>query len=144
MSAASDFDITTTGKISLVEAKPGTRGVDKQQVYVSVTLDDPNLAAELSGASVRVTIPIDSTAGEVLTVPVSAVTTKANGETSVLVQDGSTTPRGEGHHRPGRRRRCRGDRRRRLSGRGRPGRGQRPFLILVLVVILIRIGEHLR
>lgn len=83
---ATDFDITTTGVIDRIESKPGTNNLDKQRVYVSVTLDDPSLAAELAGAAVRVTVPVSSTAGEVLTVPVSAVVTRADGSTLVVVQ----------------------------------------------------------
>jgi len=86
---ATDFDITAAGTIDRIEPKPGTNGLDKQRVYVSVVLDDAAVAADLAGAAVRVTIPVSSTAGEVLTVPVSAVVTRADGSTLVVTSTGS-------------------------------------------------------
>jgi len=80
-----DFSITTTGVIQTIDAKPGTRGLDAQRVYVGVALDDATLASDLNGAAVRATIPIASTADDVLTVPVSAIFTRANGSSSVVV-----------------------------------------------------------
>ena len=85
---ATDFGITAFGTIDRIESKPGTNGLDKQKVYVSVVLDDAAVAADLAGAAVRVTIPVSSTAGEVLTVPVSAVVTRADGSTLVVKSDG--------------------------------------------------------
>lgn len=82
---AADFGIETEGTISFLDTKPGTNGVDAQRVFMTITLDDPDLAEELAGASVRVTIPVDSTDGEVLTLPVSAIVTDPNGDTSVTV-----------------------------------------------------------
>ncbi len=82
---AADFGIETEGTISFLDTKPGTNGVDAQRVYMTIALDDAELAEELAGASVRVTIPVDSTDGEVLTVPVSAIVTDPNGDTTVTV-----------------------------------------------------------
>ncbi|WP_234417505.1 hypothetical protein [Miniimonas sp. S16] len=47
----------------------------------------------LVGTNVRVTIPVSSTAGEVLAVPIAALTAGAGGETRVeVLRDGATTP----------------------------------------------------
>jgi multidrug efflux pump subunit AcrA (membrane-fusion protein) len=89
---AADFDIETEGTISFLDTKPGTNGVDAQRVSMTITLNDPELAEELAGASVRITIPVASTEGEVLTVPVSAIVTDPSGSTSVTVlRDGKQT-----------------------------------------------------
>jgi hypothetical protein len=59
----------------------GTSG----RVQVKVALD--SIPPELLGANVRVIIPVESTAGEVLVVPAAALSAVANGDTRVEVED---------------------------------------------------------
>lgn len=76
-----DLGIKATGKISRVADAPGTNGVDGFHVYFEVIVDDP--PANLVGASVRMTVPVESTGGSVLAVPVSAVTLSADGSSRI-------------------------------------------------------------
>jgi Putative peptidoglycan binding domain len=89
---ANDLGLKLTGVIAEIADKPGTRGVDARSVAVAITPDDLTQAAELNGASVAVVIPVQSTGGKaVLTVPVAALVTKADGTTSVQVAKGGST-----------------------------------------------------
>lgn len=76
--------IKATGVITRVADTPGTNGVDGFHIYVEIAVDaaPPNLV----GASVRLTVPIKSTGGAVLAVPVAAVSLAADG-TSQVVRD---------------------------------------------------------
>ncbi len=80
-----DLGIATTGVVRLVADAPGTNGVDGFHVYVEVLVDEAS-PASLIGASVRLTIPVESTGGSVLTVPLSAVTLAADGSSRVQRQ----------------------------------------------------------
>jgi multidrug efflux pump subunit AcrA (membrane-fusion protein) len=76
-----DLDIEASGTVSAVAAGPGTNELDSNHVYFEVTVDgDPE---DIVGTSLRLTIPVESTEGEVLTVPVSALTLGADGSTRV-------------------------------------------------------------
>lgn len=76
-----DLGIRATGVISRVADSPGTDGVDGFHVYFEVMVDeDPT---NVVNASVRLTIPIESTDQEVLVVPVSALTLAADGSSRV-------------------------------------------------------------
>lgn len=79
--AEPDLGIAVNGAVSLVATGPGTNGVDGFHVYVeiAVTAPPPNLA----GASVRLTIPVDSTGSAALAVPVSALTLGPDGTSRV-------------------------------------------------------------
>ena len=79
-----DLGISATGAIRRVAETPGTNGVDGFHVYFEILVDEspPNLV----GASVRLTIPIESSGGSVLAVPVSAVSLAADGSSRVQVQ----------------------------------------------------------
>lgn len=55
------------------------------RVTLTVLLD--NIPEELLGASIRVTIPVESTSSEVLVVPAAALSAVANGDTRVEVED---------------------------------------------------------
>jgi multidrug efflux pump subunit AcrA (membrane-fusion protein) len=59
--------------------------VDGYHIYFAVRVDEAS--TPLQGFSLRMTIPIESSAGEVLTVPVSAVSLAADGKSRVQVQD---------------------------------------------------------
>ena len=78
-----DLGIDASGVVSRVAEAPGTDGVDGFHVYFEVRVDDapPNLV----GTSVRMTIPIESSADDVLVVPVSALSLSADGSTRIQV-----------------------------------------------------------
>ncbi len=76
-----DLGIDETGVVSQVAEQPGTNDVDGFHVYFEVTVDGAPPA--LVGASVRITVPVESTEGPVLSVPVSAVSLAADGSSRV-------------------------------------------------------------
>jgi hypothetical protein len=85
---APDVNIDGTGTVSQVAATPGTNGVDPQRFYMEVV---PNgLDVSLAGASVVQTIGVESTQGEVLAVPVAALSVAADGSSRVQVQGRNT------------------------------------------------------
>jgi hypothetical protein len=88
---APDLGVEATGTVSEVGATPGTNGVDPQRFYLAVTPD--NAPASLVGASVVLTIRVQSTQGEVLAVPVAALSQAADGSSRVQVQEGGTRTR---------------------------------------------------
>ena len=86
------FNLAIRARITEIADRPATNGVADQRVYVELAaLED--IPIELIGASVKVTIPIRSTAGEVLAVPVAALSATASDDVrvEVLLEDGSTT-----------------------------------------------------
>ena len=76
-----DLGIATQGVVATVAPAPGTNGVDGFHVYVSIDVEAP--PANLVGASVRLTIPVESSGRSVLAVPVSALTLAADGSSRV-------------------------------------------------------------
>ena len=76
-----ELGIATQGVVSTVASTPGTNGVDGFHVYVSIDVTAP--PANLVGASVRLTIPVESSGRSVLAVPVSALTLAADGSSRV-------------------------------------------------------------
>ncbi len=80
----SDLRIDISGQVSEVADKPGTNAnFDPGRTYFEVTpLDAP---AALVGASVKLSIAVQSTAGEVLAVPISALSIGADGRERVQV-----------------------------------------------------------
>jgi hypothetical protein len=91
---ASDFNITLKGRITELADTPGTKGVDGDKVFIEVTPDSgPNAdAAELNGASVKLTIPVKSSGTAVLAVPVAALSVASNGTSRVEVEDDPAKP----------------------------------------------------
>ncbi|TMG06134.1 MAG: hypothetical protein E6I09_02730 [Chloroflexi bacterium] len=81
-----DLGIKASGTISRVADSPGTNGVDSFHVYFEVVVDQSPPA--LVGASVRLTVPVQSTGGSVLAVPVSAVTLSADGSSRIQRNEG--------------------------------------------------------
>jgi hypothetical protein len=79
-----DLNINATGIISRVAESPGTNGVDGFHVYFEVLVDGS--PPGLVGTSVRLTVPVESTGGAVLAVPVSAVTLSVDGSSRVQRQ----------------------------------------------------------
>jgi multidrug efflux pump subunit AcrA (membrane-fusion protein) len=83
---STDLGIEVTGTVTELADKPGTDGVDAQKVYMEVVPE--GAPPELTGASVRLTISVSSTDGEVLAVPVAALSMGADGTSRVQVDQG--------------------------------------------------------
>ena len=73
--------VKATGLVARVADGPGTNGVDGFHVYFEVLVD--GAPPSVVGASVRMTVPIESTGGSVLAVPVGALTLSADGSSRV-------------------------------------------------------------
>ena len=82
---APDVGVDATGTVTHVATTPGTHGVDPQRFYMEVA--PQGVAPSLLGTSVVQTIAVESTEGEVLAVPVAALSAAADGSTRVEVQD---------------------------------------------------------
>jgi multidrug efflux pump subunit AcrA (membrane-fusion protein) len=76
--------VSATGVVSQVAKSPGTNGVDSFHVYFEIVVDGS--PQNIVGASLRLTVPVKSTGGAVLVVPVSAVTLSADGSSRVQRQ----------------------------------------------------------
>jgi len=83
-----DLGIKASGVVSRVADAPGTNGVDGFHVYFEVIVDGS--PASIVGASVRLTVPVESTGGTVLAVPIGAVTLSADGSSRVQRDDNGT------------------------------------------------------
>ncbi len=83
-----DLGIQATGVVSQVAETPGTNGLDGFHVYFEVQVEDA--PANLINASVRLTIPIESTSDQVLVVPVTALTLAPDGASQVQVDRNGT------------------------------------------------------
>jgi peptidoglycan hydrolase-like protein with peptidoglycan-binding domain len=81
---APEANVDATGTVTGIATTPGTNGVDPQRYYLEVT--PTGLDVGLAGASVVQTISVQSTAGEVLAVPVAALSMASDGTTRVQVQ----------------------------------------------------------
>jgi len=84
--------LAATGTITAKDSTPGTHDLDPDRVYIEISPDD--IAGELNGTNVRITIPVAARAssGEVLAVPAAALTATGTGETVVtVVEDDGTT-----------------------------------------------------
>jgi hypothetical protein len=88
---APDSGAEATGTVTQIATAPGTNGVDPQRYYLEVT--PAGLDAGLAGASVVQTISVKSTQGEVLAVPVAALSMGSDGATRVQVQPGRAPAR---------------------------------------------------
>ena len=76
-----DLGISAQGVVRSVAQGPGTNGMDGFHVYIEVEVASP--PAKLAGASVRLTIPVVSSGGRVLAVPLGALTMAADGSSRV-------------------------------------------------------------
>jgi len=83
-----DLGLAATGQVSRVAPVPGTEGVDGFHIYFEVLVDETPLS--LDGFSLRLTIPVESTGGQVLTVPISALSFAADGGSRVQVDSGGS------------------------------------------------------
>jgi hypothetical protein len=81
---APDSNAEATGVVTQIATTPGTNGVDPQRYYLEVT--PQGLDVSLAGASVVQTIKVQSTEGDVLAVPVAALSMASDGTTRVQVQ----------------------------------------------------------
>lgn len=75
--------IKATGVVEMVASTPGTRGVDGYHVYFEVRIGETT--SKLDGVSLRLTIPIKSSKGAVMAVPLSAVSLAADGTSRLQV-----------------------------------------------------------
>lgn len=75
--------IKATGSVDTIAATPGTRNVDRFHVYMSVKVETTTVPLE--GASVRLTIPTESTKGAVLAVPISALSLSSDGTSRIQI-----------------------------------------------------------
>ncbi|MEO7197570.1 MAG: peptidoglycan-binding protein, partial [Solirubrobacterales bacterium] len=73
--------IKAAGQVSRVAATPGTNGADN--FHVSFDVQVPKPPPNLVGTSVRLKIPVESSNGPVLAVPLSAVSLAADGSSQV-------------------------------------------------------------
>lgn len=80
-----NLGIEATGVAGMVADTPGTFGVDGFHVYLEVLVDETPLSLE--GVSLRLTIPIESTGGGVIAVPLSALSLAADGTSRVQVEN---------------------------------------------------------
>jgi len=78
--------VTATGLVKFVADRPGTRRVDGFHFYFEVAVEET--AMKLKGFSLRLTIPIESTAGGVIAVPASALSLSADGTSRIRVERG--------------------------------------------------------
>lgn len=81
-----DLGIAATGTVSQVAATPGTNGADGFHVWFETIV--AGAPANLVGASLRLTVPVRSTNGDVLAVPTGAVSLAADGSSRVERDDG--------------------------------------------------------
>jgi multidrug efflux pump subunit AcrA (membrane-fusion protein) len=76
--------IEASGVVTRVASTPGTHGVDGYHIYFEVRVDET--PTPLKGFSLRLTIPIESTQGAVIAVPISALSLSADGTSRVQVE----------------------------------------------------------
>ncbi|MDH3302441.1 MAG: peptidoglycan-binding protein [Acidimicrobiia bacterium] len=85
-----DLGIEASGAVSVVADGPGTDGADGFHVHFEVSV--PDAPPSVVNASVRLSIATESTADEVLVVPVAALYLTANGDSVIRVErDGELT-----------------------------------------------------
>ena len=80
---ATESGVEATGTVTHIATTPGTHGVDPQRYYLEVT--PAGLDVSLAGASVVQTVSVQTTEGEVLAVPVAALSMASDGTTRVQV-----------------------------------------------------------
>jgi peptidoglycan hydrolase-like protein with peptidoglycan-binding domain len=80
-----DLGIKATGTVARVADTPGTFGADGFHIYFEVLVDET--PTTLEGFSLRLTVPVKSTGGAVIAVPVSALSLAADGTSRVQVDN---------------------------------------------------------
>ena len=81
---AADLGVKAKGTVGKIAETPGTNGVDPQRFHMEVVPTDA--PAALVGSSVVLNVTVGATEGEVLTVPVSALSVDAKGVSRVQLQ----------------------------------------------------------
>jgi peptidoglycan hydrolase-like protein with peptidoglycan-binding domain len=90
-----DTDVTTTGVLTEIRKPKSTAdpnnpgaggGDDAGRLEIVVTPDDPAVINGFVGYSVRISVAVSSTAGEVLAVPVAAVSVGPDGESRIEIE----------------------------------------------------------
>jgi peptidoglycan hydrolase-like protein with peptidoglycan-binding domain len=76
--------INVDGVVKFVAPTPGTHGVDGYHIYCEVSVE--KTPTPLEGFSLRLTIPVESTQGTVIAVPLSALSLAADGSSRVRVE----------------------------------------------------------
>jgi peptidoglycan hydrolase-like protein with peptidoglycan-binding domain len=84
-----ELGIRARGRVAVLDTTPGTRKVDPNRFFLRVV--PTGRVKALVGASVRLTISIESTEGAVLAVPVSALSVGGDGSSRVEVRRGRGT-----------------------------------------------------
>jgi peptidoglycan hydrolase-like protein with peptidoglycan-binding domain/multidrug efflux pump subunit AcrA (membrane-fusion protein) len=96
-----DADVTTTGVVAKIEEpggnnqrddsgnQGGNQNDDEGRLVLVVTPDDPTLLRDFIGFSVRLTVTVQSTDGDVLAVPVGALSVGPDGESRVEIERSS-------------------------------------------------------
>jgi len=79
-----DLGLQATGVVSRVAETSGIDGADGYHVYFEVLIDETKV--KLEGFSLRLTIPVESTGGAVMVVPISALFLAADGTSRVQVE----------------------------------------------------------
>ena len=79
-----ELGLRINGTVGLIADTPGTLGAEAQRFHIEINpIDAP---ASLVGASVVLSVTVNSTQGKVLTVPVAALSVSADGASRVQVQ----------------------------------------------------------
>jgi hypothetical protein len=80
-----DLGVKAMGVVARVAETPGTFGADSYHIYFETSVQTTSVPIE--GFSLRLTIPVKSTGGEVLTAPTSALSLAADGTSRVQVDN---------------------------------------------------------
>ena len=83
---APDSDIRAAGIVSEIADTPGTQGAEPQRHHLGVTFTE-NAPPALVGASVVLRITVSSTEGDVLALPIAALSVAADGTSRVQVRE---------------------------------------------------------
>jgi hypothetical protein len=83
-----DLGIKTEGVVEFVSETPGTNGADGFHVYFEVVV--PGSPTNLPGTSVRLTLPVETSGGKSLVVPLGAVSLASDGSSRVRVDRNGT------------------------------------------------------
>ena len=89
-----DTDVSTTGILSEIRKpqsttdpnNPGGGGDDDGRLEIVVTPDDPTILTDWVGYSVRIGVTVSSTTGEVLAVPVAAISVGPDGQSRIEIE----------------------------------------------------------
>jgi len=89
----SRLNIELRGTVEFKADRPGTNGVDADEIYIEILPDE--VKAELNNTNVKITIPVAtrSSGGEVLAVPAAALSATGTGDTIVTVEEDDGTTR---------------------------------------------------